>query len=103
MVTEMARFTALPGKADELARGLQAAMAVIRGAEGCRGITLRRCVEDPDVFLYQIDWETLEHHTVRFRGGPLFAQYRAHIAGLFVDPVQVRHYEAVDGTPAVQA
>ena len=44
------------------------------------------------MFVYDIEWETLEHHTVKFRGGPLFAQYRSHINGLFVEPVTARHY-----------
>jgi heme-degrading monooxygenase HmoA len=95
MVTEVAQFTAVLGNAEELLAGLRSAMAVIRGAEGNQGITLRRCVEDPNVFIYEIQWATLEDHTVKFRGGPLFAQYRSHITGLFVDPVAVRHFETV--------
>jgi heme-degrading monooxygenase HmoA len=97
MVIEIAQFTAQPGKAEDLRRGLLAALPVIRGAEGCRAIQLRRCVEDPSVFIYQIEWETLEHHTVTFRGGPRFAEYRAYINGLFVEPVLARHYAAVEG------
>lgn len=96
MVTELARFTAQPGKEGALEQGLRDAMSVIRRGEGCRAIRLRRCVEDPTVFLYEIEWETLEHHTVTFRGGPLFAEYRSHIHGLFVDPVEVRHYELLN-------
>ena len=97
MVTELAQFTAQPGMAEALEQGLRAAMAVIQRGVGCRAIRLRRCVEDANIFLYEIEWETLEHHTVTFRGGPLFAEYRAHINGLFVDPVNVRHYQLVDG------
>lgn len=95
MVTEIAQFTAAPGKAEELRAGLEQAMAVIRGAQGNQGITLRRCIEDPNIFIYEIQWATLEDHTVTFRGGPLFAQYRSHITGLFVEPVAVRHYETL--------
>lgn len=95
MVTEIAQFTAAPGKAEDLAQGLVQAMALIRGAQGNQGITLRRCVEDPNIFVYEIAWATLEDHTVAFRGGPHFAQYRSHINGLFQEPVVVRHYETV--------
>jgi heme-degrading monooxygenase HmoA len=95
MVTEIAHFTAQPGKADQLGDGLRAAMPIIRGAQGCRGIALRRCIEDPNVFVYEIQWETLEDHTVRFRGGPLFAEYRGHIAGLFAEPIVARHFDTV--------
>ena len=95
MVTEIAQFRAQPGQAEALQAGLVAGMAVIRRADGMRAITLRRCVEDPDVFIYEVEWETLEHHTVQFRGGPLFAEYRSHITGLFVEPVSVNHYRTV--------
>src|SRR5262245_38977556 len=93
MVTEIAQFTAQSGKANDLLAGLRRGMEVIRGAEGCQGIALRRCIEDPDAFIYEIQWESLDHHVLLFRNSPLFAEYRAHIAGLFADPVVVRHYE----------
>lgn len=92
MVTEIAEFTALPGKAGELEAGLVRGLEIIRGAEGCRSARLGHCIEDPDRFVYMIAWETLEHHTVVFRGGPLFPQYRSHINGLYAEPIVVHHY-----------
>ena len=97
MVLEIAHITAQPGKAEELQAGLLAALPVIRGSEGCHSAAVRRQVEDPAMFVLMIEWETLEHHTVMFRGGPRFAEYRSHIAGLFVDPIVARHYEQVGG------
>ncbi len=96
MVLEIAQITAQPGKAEALRAGLLAALPVIRGSEGCLSITLRQQIEDPMTFLLVVEWETLEHHTVQFRGGPRFAEYRSHIAGLFVDPIVARHYERID-------
>lgn len=96
MVLEIAQITAQEGKVDALQAGLLAALPVIRGSEGCQAATVRRQVEDPTVFVLMIEWETLEHHTVTFRGGPRFAEYRSHIAGLFVDPIVARHYEQVE-------
>lgn len=97
MVLEIAQITAQEGKADELQAGLLAALPVIQGSEGCRSATARRQIEDPAVFVLTIEWETLEHHTVTFRGGPRFAEYRSHIAGLFVDPIVARHYQQLEG------
>ena len=97
MIIEIAQYTAQPGKADDLRRGFLAALPIIRGAEGCNSAHLLQCVEDPGHFVLQLQWETLEHHTVMFRGGPLFPQYRSHINGLFADPPFVRHYETVQG------
>lgn len=97
MVVEIAEFTAHPGKTEELRAGLLRGLDVIRRAQGCRGARLRACVEDAQRFIYEIEWATLEDHTVTFRGGPLFPEYRSHINGLFVEPVTVHHYEDVDG------
>ncbi|HST86799.1 MAG TPA: antibiotic biosynthesis monooxygenase family protein [Ktedonobacterales bacterium] len=97
MVLEIAQFTARPGKAGELRDGLLRGLGVIRGASGCRSATLRHCVEEPDRFIYEIEWETLNDHIVTFRGGPLFAEYRAQINGLYTEPVIVHHYERVEG------
>ena len=97
MVTEIAEFTAQPGMAEALRAGLLRGLEVIRTAEGCRSARLCRGVEDPERFIYEIEWETLEDHTVRFRGGPRFAEYRSHINGLFVEPVIARHFEPEEG------
>lgn len=97
MVVEIAEFTAQPGKTEELRAGLLRGLDVIRRAEGCRSGRLRACVEDQNRFIYEIEWAALEAHTVTFRSGPLFPEYRSHITGLFVEPVTVHHYEDVDG------
>jgi heme-degrading monooxygenase HmoA len=97
MVTEIAQYTAQPGKADQLMDALRTAAGVIRRAEGCQSVTMRRCIEEPNQFIAQIQWETLEHHTVTFRGGPLFPEYRSHLTGLYVEPIVVHHYEDIAG------
>lgn len=84
-------------EAEEFQAGLLKGAEVIRRAKGCRSVTPRRQIEDPNRFILQIEWETLEDHTVGFRGSPQFAEYRSHIAGLFVDPIVARHYELIDG------
>ncbi len=95
MVTEIACFRAQPGKSDELAAGLARGLKIIQGAEGCLSAQLCRCIEDGSIYIYQIEWATLAHHLDMFRNGPLFAQYRSHIDGLFVEPVEVNHYETI--------
>lgn len=94
MVTEIAQFRAQPGKAEALHQGLLRGLAVIREAEGCVQAQLKRCVEDAELFIYEIEWQTLEHHTVGFRSSSRFAEYRGHIQNLYVEPVTVHHFRA---------
>jgi heme-degrading monooxygenase HmoA len=93
MVTEIARFRAQPGKADELAQGLLGGAEVIKTAKGCQSIRVSRCIEDDSLFMYQIEWVSLDYHVNVFRKSALFAEYRSHINGLFIEPVDMVHFE----------
>jgi heme-degrading monooxygenase HmoA len=42
-----------------------------------------------------IFWDTLEDHTEGFRGGPLFAQWRAIVGPFFAQPPVVEHFTLV--------
>lgn len=92
MVLEIAEFTAQPSKAEALQAGLIEGAKIIRRAKGCQSVTVRRQIENPDKFVFLIEWDTLEDHTVGFRGSAQFQEYRSHITGLFVDPIVAPHY-----------
>jgi heme-degrading monooxygenase HmoA len=71
------------------------AAPVIAGAAGYLGHEVQRCVETPGRYLLLVQWETLEAHTVGFRGSPAFAEWRALIGPFFASPPVVEHYESV--------
>ncbi len=93
MVTEIALFTAVPGKEDELGQAILTGLNVIRQHPECISARVERCIERPDQYMLVNIWTSLEAHTQGFRGGPLFPQWRSHITGLFVDPATVFHYQ----------
>lgn len=96
MITEVAIFTALPGKEDELGQAILRGMEVIRQHPGCVEARLERGIEQPDQYMLVNTWTSLEAHTQDFRGGPLFPQWRSHIAGLFVGQPSVFHYRVME-------
>ena len=55
-------------------------------------VQFAQSLEDPQTFILLIRWHTLEDHIVTFRSSPLFAQYRAHINGLFAGQPTIKHY-----------
>ncbi len=74
--------------------------AVIRGvttvisqAKGFRGYQVHRSIESPGRYLLMIQWETLEDHTVGFRGSEAFSQWRAIVGPFFAQPPMVEHLE----------
>lgn len=94
MVLEVATVEVLPGHEDSFVSDLhRAAGEVLPRAHGFLSFTARGwCVERPSVYLFTIEWQTLEDHTEGFRGSDLFAQWRALIGPHFASPPAVEHF-----------
>jgi heme-degrading monooxygenase HmoA len=96
MILEIADLRIPPGKNAEFEVAIQHGVTtVIATAKGFRGFKINRGVESPERYVLMIYWETLENHTVDFRGGPLFAQWRAIVGPYFAAPPAVEHFELV--------
>ncbi len=68
-----------------------------------RGYKVNKGIENPERYVLQIFWDTIENHNVDFREGPLFPQWRAIIGPFFASPPYVEHFDLVvksDGTTA---
>lgn len=96
MVTELAIFTSAEGKAEELGPAILKGLNVIRQQAGCLSARVERGVENPDQYALFVVWSSLDAHLKDFREGPLFPQWRAHIAGLFAGQPVVCHYQPVE-------
>ena len=96
MILEVADIRIQPGQqaAFEEAIG-RAAGSVISQAAGMLGWTVNRGLESPERYILQVVWATLEDHTVGFREGPLFAQWRAIVGPFFAQPPSVEHFTLV--------
>ena len=94
MILEIADIRIQPGTnaAFEAAvrTGVETVVARAKGFAGCK---VQRGVESPDRYVLMIHWATLEDHTVGFRQGPLFAQWRAIVGPFFAAPPAVEHFE----------
>ena len=96
MILEVADIRITPGRQAEFAAAIQRGLTtVISRARGFKGWKVNRGVESPDRYILMIFWETLEDHTVHFRGGPLFPEWRAIVGPFFAQPPVVEHFELV--------
>ena len=94
MILELADIRIVPGKEAEFATAIRRGIeTVVSQAKGFRGYQVHKCVESPERHVLTIHWETLENHTVDFRQGPLFAQWRAIVGPYFAAPPVVEHFE----------
>ena len=96
MILELADIRIAPGRQAEFDEAIQRGLTtVIARARGMRGWKVNRGIESPERYVLQIFWDTLEDHTVHFRGGPLFAEWRAIVGPFFAAHTVVEHFELV--------
>ena len=96
MILEIADIRIPPGKQAEFdAAILHGVKTVASQAKGFRGYKVHKGIESPERYVLMIYWDTLENHTVDFRGGPLFPQWRAIVGPFFAAPPVVEHFELV--------
>ncbi len=98
MVLEHADIRIAPGQQAAFEEAIQRGLkTVISCAKGFRGAQVQRGVESAEHYLLLIHWDTLEDHTVGFRQGSLFTEWRAIVGPFFAVPPVVEHFEvAVD-------
>lgn len=100
MILETAELSVAPGHEAAFEAAVREAVPPFLDSQGCRGMRLHRVVETPGLYRLLVDWETLEHHTVAFRGSQAFARWRAPGSPHFAAAPSVTHSEevlAVDG------
>ncbi len=96
MILELADIRIHPGQNAAFEAAIQHGISTVASqAAGFHGAKVNRGMESPERYILQIFWATLEDHTVGFRGGPLFAQWRAIVGPFFAAPPVVEHFELV--------
>ena len=96
MILEIADIRIAPGKQAEFDEAIQRGVATVASkATGFRGYKVNKGVESPERYILMIYWDTLENHTVDFREGPLFPQWRAIVGPFFAVPPVVEHFDLV--------
>ncbi|MDP1646648.1 MAG: antibiotic biosynthesis monooxygenase [Rubrivivax sp.] len=96
MILEIADIRIAPGQQVAFEAAIQHGIAtVISRAQGFKGAKVNRGIESPERYILQVFWDTLEDHTVHFRGGALFAEWRAIVGPFFAAPPVVEHFTLV--------
>ncbi len=96
MILEIADIRIAPGQNAAFEAAVQRGLdEVASRAKGFKGAKVNRGIESPQRYVLQIFWDSLEDHTVGFRQGPLFAQWRAIVGPFFANPPVVEHFDLV--------
>ncbi|GEM49587.1 antibiotic biosynthesis monooxygenase family protein [Deinococcus cellulosilyticus] len=95
MILEVAVLNVLPGQTQPFEAAFQQAQKIISSMKGYLGHELQKCLEKENQYILLVRWETLEDHTVGFRGSPEYQEWRK-LLHHFYDPFPtVEHYSRV--------
>jgi heme-degrading monooxygenase HmoA len=96
MILEVATLDVRPGQEAEFEAAFAEASAIIASMRGYLSHELQRCVEKRNRYVLLVNWQTLEDHTVGFRGSAEYQRWKA-LLHHFYDPFPtVEHYQRVE-------
>ena len=95
MILEVAILNIRPGQSPQFEAAFRQAVPIIASMPGYMAHELQRCLELPDRYILLVRWQTLEDHTVGFRGSAPYQEWK-RLLHHFYDPFPtVEHYQAV--------
>ena len=93
MVLEVAILNVIPNREKDFEAAFAKASPIISSMSGYMSHQLHRCLEKPNQYVLLVKWETLEAHTVGFRGSEGYQEWK-RLLHHFYDPFpNVEHYE----------
>lgn len=99
MILEAAILNVIPGREAEFESAFRQASPIIASMKGYISHQLQHGVEASNRYLLLVHWETLEDHTVGFRGSTEYQEWRK-LLHHFYDPFPtVEHYKLVQEYP----
>ena len=95
MILEVVILNIIPGQEKEFEAAFEKASPIISSMGGYLWHQLQHCLEAENRYLLLVQWETLEAHTLGFRGSAEYQEWRK-LLHPFYDPFPtVEHYEVV--------
>ena len=96
MILEVAILDIRPGQSESFENAFGEAEHILAAAAGYRGHDLQRSVDRKDRYLLLVRWDSLESHTVGFRGSAQYQEWK-RLLHRFYDPFpSVEHYAPLD-------
>jgi len=96
MILESGHLYVVPGKETEFETAFREGSFIIRRAKGYISHQLQRCIEVPGKYLLLVEWETLEDHTVGFRGSDDYQEWRTRLHHFYDPRPTIEHFNEVD-------
>ena len=96
MILESAYLQVKQGQTKTFEATFKQASTIIASMDGYISHELHHCMEDDNLYLLLVKWETLEAHTVGFRESAGYQDWKALLHQFYEPFPTVYHFEAVD-------
>ncbi len=96
MITEHVVLDVVPGQEPEFEEAFTLAKGLISASPGFLSLRLSRCLEEPNLYLMLVEWNTLEDHLEGFRQSPAFTEWRELLTPFYRPGPVVQHFNQVD-------
>jgi heme-degrading monooxygenase HmoA len=95
MILEVAILDVIPSQEQDFESAFTKASSIITSMQGYESHQLQKCVEKQNRYILLVQWQTLEAHTVGFRGSLGYQEWKK-LLHHFYDPFPVvEHYEMI--------
>jgi heme-degrading monooxygenase HmoA len=95
VVLEVAILDVKSGQTQDFETAFLQAQTIISSMKGYVSHQLQKCLEKPNRYILLVNWQTLEDHTLGFRGSDAYQEWR-RLLHHFYDPFpDVEHYETL--------
>jgi heme-degrading monooxygenase HmoA len=92
MILEVAILDVRPGQAEQFEAAFEKAQLILAAAARYHRHELQRSADRADRYLLLVWWDSIESHTVGFRGSPQYREWK-RLLHHFYDPFpHVEHY-----------
>ncbi|MDX2140650.1 MAG: antibiotic biosynthesis monooxygenase [Chloroflexota bacterium] len=96
MILEAVMLNILPDRETDYEAAFREASPLIAAMPGYISHELHRCIETSGKYLLLVRWQTLEDHTVGFRGSAQYQQWRALLHHFYEPFPTVEHFSEVE-------
>lgn len=96
MILEVAMLQVKPGLTEEFEQSFKKASMIISNMKGYVQHELQKCIEDQNKYVLLVKWETLEDHTIGFRGSAEYQEWKSLLHHYYDPFPTVEHFETID-------
>ena len=99
MILEVVILDVIPSREKEFESAFVEASSIIASMAGYASHKLQHCLEKQNRYLLLVQWETLEAHTVGFRGSNEYQEWKKRLHHFFDPFPAVEHYVMIFENP----